>query len=82
MINTYRTKRYCKDDISKIENYEQAINDKENKWVCHHRLELTLDCEEALSRSELKRMNMYYHRPYFELIFMKDIDHKNYTPNL
>lgn len=76
MINTYNVKQYCRDDISKIENYEQAINDKVNKWVCHHRLELTLDGEEALSKAELKRMNMYYHRPYFELIFMKDVDHR------
>ena len=71
-----RMKMYCRDDLSKIENYEQAINDKENMWVCHHRLELTLDGEEALSQKDLMRMNMYYHRPYFELIFIKDIDHR------
>ena len=36
MICKYNVKKYSRDDISKIENYEQAINDKENKWDCHH----------------------------------------------
>lgn len=65
----------CKDDISKIENYEQAINDKENVWDCHHRLELTLEGEYAHSKEDLIRMDMYYNRPYFELIFMKQSEH-------
>jgi hypothetical protein len=68
-------KRICKDDISKIENYEQAINDKENMWVCHHRLELTLDGEFAHSAEELDRLGMYYNRPYFELIFLTRTQH-------
>lgn len=69
-------KMYCRDDLSKIENYEQAINDKENKWVIHHRLEFTLDGEFAHTKQDLIRMGMYWKRPYFELIFMKDIDHR------
>ena len=68
-------KRICKDDISKIENYEQAINDKENMWICHHRLELTLDGEYAHSAKELDRLGMYYNRPYFELIFLTKTEH-------
>lgn len=67
---------YCKDDISKIENYEQAVNDKEHVWHCHHRLELTLDGEFAHSRAELRRLDMYLKRPYFELIFLKSADHR------
>ena len=77
MINKNSTKLYCRDDISKIENYEQAINDKEHKWVCHHRLEFTINGEFAHTSKELKRMGMYYHRPYFELIFMKRIEHRH-----
>jgi hypothetical protein len=69
-------KEYCKDDLSKIENYDKAVDDTEHLWVCHHRLELTLDGEFAHSKKELIRMNIYYHRPYFELIFMKDADHR------
>lgn len=75
MICKYNVKKYCRDDISKIENYEQAINDKEHKWDCHHRLELTLDGEYAHNIEDLKRMGMYYDRPYFELIFIKHSEH-------
>lgn len=56
MISLNTAKKYCKDDISKIENYEQAINDKENIWECHHRLQLTLEGEFAHNRKELKRL--------------------------
>jgi len=75
MISYRMTKEYCKDDISKIENYEKAINDNSQIWVCHHRLELTLNNEEALSQKDLKRLNMFYKRPYFELIFLTKKDH-------
>lgn len=63
-------------EIEKIENYAEAVADKENKWVIHHRLELTLDGDFAVFKKDLIRMGMYYHRPYYELIFMKDSDHK------
>lgn len=66
---------YCK-ELEKVENYEQAVNDKEHRWELHHRLELTLNNEYAHSREELKRLGMYYDRPYFELIFLKESDHK------
>lgn len=32
--------RYCCEDISKIENYEEAVADTTQMWHCHHRLEL------------------------------------------
>lgn len=75
MLENSGVYKFCKDDISKIENYEQAINDTENVWCCHHRLELTLDGDYAHSKEDLIRMGMYYNRPYFELIFMKDNEH-------
>lgn len=28
MINEKSARKYCSEDISKIENYEQAVNDK------------------------------------------------------
>lgn len=74
MVND-RSKIYCKDDLSKIENYDKAIADQTQTWDIHHRLELTLDGEDALSMKDLKRMNMYYHRPYFELIFLTSAEH-------
>ena len=76
MIRKKNVKRYCRDDISKIENYDKAIADKKNMWDCHHRLELTLEGEFAHSNTDLKRFNMYYHRPYFELIFLLSSEHK------
>lgn len=77
MISTHgRMKMYCKDDLSKIENYYDAVNDKENNWVLHHRLEMTLNGEFACSQTDLIRMNMYYHRPAFELIFIKEEEHR------
>lgn len=75
MINEKSAKLYCKDDISKIENYEDAVNDSAHSWDCHHRLELTLDGEFANSVKDLKRMNMYFNRPYFELIFLRHGEH-------
>ena len=75
MISLRKTKRFCKDDITKIKNYNEAINDKDNIWHCHHLLELTLDNEPALSVKDLIRMNMYYNRPYFELIFLNPKAH-------
>ena len=75
MINENVAKRYCKDDISKIENYEKAISDDTQMWDLHHRLELTLDGEFALSREQLKIHDMYYNRPYYELIFLTHVEH-------
>ena len=76
MINEYYAKKFCKDDISKIENYDKAIADTSQTWDLHHRLELTLDGEFALSRDQLKMHDMYYNRPYYELIFLTKTEHR------
>ena len=75
MIDKNRAHRYCKDDITKIANYDKAIADTTQTWVIHHRLELTLDGDFAHSKADLIRMDMYYHRPYFELIFLPKAEH-------
>ena len=36
MINFIQTKKYCKEDISKIKNYDKAIADTTKTWHCHH----------------------------------------------
>ena len=77
MINIKNAKQYCKDDISLIENYDKAIADNTQKWHLHHRLELTMDNDYALSKQDLIRYGMYYKRPYFELIFMTEAEHKS-----
>lgn len=67
-------KSYCRDDVKQIENYEKAISDNE-KWECHHRLELTIDGQFAHTSESLKRLNMYYDRPYYELILLPVKEH-------
>ena len=69
MINERNAKKYCKDDISLIENYEQAVNDQINKWVIHHRRETIYSME------GLKEIGEYYNRPAIELIFMLKEEH-------
>lgn len=67
-------KPYCNGDISKIENYYEALNDKETVWHIHHRLEThNSDGEKRLvdlTVDELKALDMYYNRPPEELIFV------------
>lgn len=74
-----RLKRYCCGDISKIENYEKALEDNFVGWCCHHRLETHTSYGEKrlidLSATELKSLGMYYSRPAEELIFMKQYEH-------
>ena len=76
MINEKFVKNYCRDDLSKIENYDKAIADTTQTWECHHRLELTLDGDPALSNKQLKMHGMYYNRPYYELIFLTPSEHR------
>lgn len=82
MINIDQVKRKCKDDFSKIENYDKAVADKTKTWACHHRLEVTLDGKHnARSKKELERFGMYYKRPYFELIFLTPSEHRKLHSN-
>lgn len=74
MISVKNARLYCKDDITKIENYEEALN-SDVMYDCHHRLELTLNNEFAHSREDLIRLGMYFKRPHFELIFLKPSEH-------
>jgi hypothetical protein len=77
MIGYTKVYKYCrKDEIEKIENYELAKNDPDEVWVIHHRLELTINGEFAHTQDELKRLGMFYHRPYYELIFLRRSEHQ------
>ena len=63
---------FCKDDISLIENYEKTLNDNENIWDIHHRLETEL----GVSKQYLIDNNLYYNRPASELIFLSKSEHQ------
>lgn len=76
----YRLLEYCK-EYQKIENYELAKADNFKGWEIHHRLELTLDGEHAYTKDDLVKMNMYYNRPHFELIFLTRSEHRRLHHN-
>ena len=73
MINEKNAKAYCSDDISLIENYNEAVNDKTQSWELHHRLESELN----KSVQELKDLNLYFNRPADELIFLTKSEHSS-----
>lgn len=74
MICNKTVRRFCSDDITKIENYYFAIADTNRVWHCHHRLELGNNGE-VISRSDLISNGLYYHRPASELIFLTKSEH-------
>ena len=80
MIREDNVKQYCNEDVSLIENYEQAKNDTV-MWVCHHRLEThNSDGERRLydiTKKELIALGMYYKRPASELIFLTISEHRS-----
>ena len=73
MINETQLKKYCNEDIRKIENYEKAVNDKTQTWHCHHRLEIQGQFRN--SKALLKKCGMYYHVPASQLIFLTKSEH-------
>ena len=76
MISTTmdKLKRYCSEPIENIENYQEAVNDKEHVWQCHHRLEVQGQFRN--SKELLERCGMYWNRPARELIFLRMDEHK------
>lgn len=79
MICIKNAKRYCKEDISLIENYDKAINDKEHNWECHHRDEVKLLPSGIIvkrTKQELIENCRYYKCPANELIFLNSTEHQ------
>lgn len=73
MINTKRLKWYCCEDISKIENYEQAIADETQIWDCHHRLEIFMMWK--IPAKDLIEGGLYYNQPADRLILLPHSEH-------
>ena len=69
MISENQVKKYCREDISLIENYDKAIADNTQTWQCHHRK------ESQYSAGELVDIGEYYNRPACELIFLTPNEH-------
>lgn len=73
MINMLQVKRYCCEDASLIENYEQAVADKKETWSIHHRLEVQGQFRNSMRL--LIKCGMYWNRPASELIFLTNSEH-------
>lgn len=61
-----------------IENYEQAIADKNQIWVCHHRDEIRVLPSGMVaihSKNELIENDRYFNCPPNELIFLTPSEH-------
>ena len=72
MINEKQVKKFCKEDITKIKNYDLAIADKTQTWDCHHMTETWWHC----SKKELIENECYYGRKACELIFLTHAEHR------
>ena len=71
MINESRVKKYCKEELSKIENYDKAVADTTQIWDLHHRTEIWWNC----TAQELIDNECYYNRKACELIFLTKSEH-------
>ena len=71
MINVKQAKKFCKEDISKIKNYDKAIADNTQVWHCHHMTETWWNC----SAKDLIENECYYNRKACELIFLTPAEH-------
>lgn len=71
MINVKKVKKFCKEDPSKIKNYDKAIADTTQTWDCHHMTETWWNC----SAKELIENECYYNRKACELIFLTHAEH-------
>ena len=74
MIREDYARKFCCEDISLIENYEEAYVSDE-MWHCHHRREIN-DDGTIILKKELIEMNLYYERPASELIFLQSKIHR------
>lgn len=73
MINEKNAKKFCKEDLSKIENYDKAIDDTTQTWDCHHRTEIWWNC----TAKDLIDNECYYNRKACELIFLTHAEHSS-----
>ena len=71
MINEKLAKRYCKEELTKIKNYDKAIADTTQVWHCHHMTETWWNC----TAKELIENECYYNRKACELIFLTNSEH-------
>ena len=75
MINEKCAKSYCSENLSLIENYQDAISDQKKMWDIHHRRECDENGRMLFTKKQLIEMNLYFNRPASELIFVTRLMH-------
>lgn len=65
---------YCRESLEAIEGYERAVSSSE-QWDLHHRLEVSPDGKPVYTRKQLRQLDLLYHRPASELIFLPHGEH-------
>lgn len=73
MISESQARKYCREDISLIKNYAEAVADTTQEWICHH---INGEPFTGFSRKDLEKMNMLYNRPASELKFVTRGEHR------
>ena len=76
--DTNKLRLYCRDCIESVENYDKAVADKENLWVCHHKDEIRIlpsGMVAVRTSDDLMEMGSYWRCPANELIFMLEKEH-------
>ena len=73
MVSAKEVRRFCKEPLSLIENYDKAVADTEVMWVCHHREEVVDGVH--TSRKQLIAEGRYWNIKPEALIFMTPSDH-------
>lgn len=68
MINLRTVKKYCK-HYTQIENYNEALKDDTQTWICHHIL------GEILTTEQLIAHDFYYNVPPCMLKFVTKAEH-------
>lgn len=79
MISIRKSREFCKDDISKIENYDLAAADTTQTWCLHHRDEIRVlpsGMKVYRSKQELIENGRYFNCPANELIFLTRSEHQ------
>ena len=71
MINEKYAKEYCCEDLRMIENYDKAIADTTQTWICHHILGEQYDSKYLIDN------NLYENRPASEFRFVTLAEHNS-----
>lgn len=79
MINEHIVKKYCRGDITQIENYNDAIADSK-MWHCHHRMEVQPD-DTILDAQWMIDHDIYFDLDPCMLVFLTKHDHMSLHAN-